>query len=139
MVIPYSQNVVKDFFDKFGLPVRDVAESESGPRIVNPSLPTRCLAVLQARGRKANDAASFARIRNEVVELSASIPEERDKFTLFSVPEQQSLDEFFDAGNQQMIAQFGLGFPQLKMTDYSPIKSLPPAINLENAARVRKV
>lgn len=139
MVIPYSQNVVVDFFGNFELPVRDDDESESGPRIVNPSLPTRCLAVLQARGKKATDAASFARIRNEVVALAEKIPEERNKHTLFSVPEQQSLDEFFDPGNQQVIAEFGLGLPRLKTKDYSPIKALPPAINLENAAHARKV
>lgn len=131
MVIPYSQNVVQDFFGKFSLPVRDDAEPESGPRIVNPSLPTRCLAVLQARGRKATDAASFARIRNEVVELSARIPEERDKFKLFSVPEQQALDDHFRKGNESLGKEFSIDPEDLLKKIYEPVLVIPPGFNLE--------
>ncbi|GAB2730450.1 hypothetical protein [Halomonas garicola] len=131
MVIPYSQNVVKDFFDKFGLPVRDVAETEPGPRIVNPSLPTRCLAVLQARGRKANDAASFSRIRDEVLALSEKVPNIHDKFVIFSVPEQQALNDYFMSDNARLSEFLGGDIGFLQGQEYRPVKVLPPGIKLE--------
>lgn len=131
MVIPYSQSVVQDFFGKFELPVRDDAESAEGPRIVNPSLPTRCLALLQARGRKATDVASFVRIKDEVLELSRDIPEARDRHILFSIPEQQALDDYFKQGNQMLFSEFGFDKSKINKDKYTAVKVLPPGVSLE--------
>lgn len=131
-VIPYSKSVVDDFFSEFNVPVK-YKESDNS-RTVNPSLPTRCLAVLQARGRKATDSASFSRIRNDVIELSSKVPEERDRYVLFSVPEQQSLDEHFKQGNQLLANEYGLNLANIQKQGYKPIKALPPGVNLEKLA-----
>lgn len=131
-IIPYSQSVVEDFFDKFSISVK--YRGEGGKRTVNPSLPTRCLAVLQARGRRAADAASFARIRNEVVSLAEKVPEERDRHVLFSVPEQQALDDYFKKGNQMLANEHGVDISLFQKSQYKPVKVLPPGVNLEKLA-----
>ncbi|MDN6336761.1 MAG: hypothetical protein L0J67_08990 [Halomonas sp.] len=142
VVIPYGQGVVKDFFGKFELTVREADEQVSGSRIVNPSLPIRCLAVLQARGRRASDAASFSQIRDEVLALSEGVPNVHDKFVIFSVPEQQSFNDYFMNDNARLSEFLGgdIGFFQGQV--YRPVKVLPPGIKLEehrSNASVRNV
>lgn len=129
-VIPYSQSVVEDFFAEFSIPVQ--YQDTGSDRTVNPSLPTRCLAVLQARGRKATDAAGFSRIRNEVISLSEKIPKERDKYILFSIPEQQALDDHFKQGNNMLADEFGVDSSEIQKQAYEPIRVLPPGIKLED-------
>lgn len=131
-VIPYSSSVVDDFFSAFNVPVK--YEEPEKSRTVNPSLPTRCLAVLQARGRKATDSASFSRIRNDVIDLATKIPDERDRYVLFSVPEQQSLDDHFSKGNQMLANEYGVDVSMFQKSQYQPVKALPPGINLERAS-----
>ncbi|MDN3526613.1 hypothetical protein QWY79_15180 [Halomonas sabkhae] len=133
IVIPYSKAVVDDFFAEFGVTVQHV--DDDGSRTVNPSLPTRCLSVLQARGRKATDNASFARIRNEVIDLASQVPAERDRHVLFTVPEQQSLDAHFKQGNQLLADEYGLDINKIQKQHYKPVKGLPPGIKLEDFAK----
>ncbi|SEN44475.1 hypothetical protein [Halomonas caseinilytica] len=135
-VIPYGLSVVEDFFEKFSIPVQ--YKDANGNRTVNPSLPTRCLAVLQARGRKATDAAGFSRIRNEVISLSAKIPTDRDRHVLFSVPEQQALDDYFKQGNQMLANEYGIDVSQFQKAQYKPIKVLPPGVDLEKLSGAKK-
>lgn len=130
MVVSYGPSVVQDFFDKFGLMTRDAADSDS--RIVNPSLPTRCLAVLQARGRKATDVASFTHIKDTVVKISEQVPTEKDRFVLFSKPEQQAFDGLFKESNAKLseflVDRSGL----ISAGRYSPVKVIPPGLRLED-------
>lgn len=128
-VVPYSKSVVDDFFDKFNIPVK--YEKAEATRIVNPSLPTRCLAVLQAKGRKAADNASFSRIKDEVIEIANKVPVENDRHVLFSVPEQEAFDDFFRQGNQLVSEEFGVDIARIQKQDYNPVKVLPPGINLK--------
>lgn len=134
LVVPYSQTVVQDFFGKFELPVRKGTDLAEKTRIVNPSLPTRCLAVLQARGRKTTDNASFSRIRDEVINLASKVAEERDRHVLFSVSEQKSLDDHFQQGNQLLTDEYGVNINIIQKQDYKPVKALPANINLEKVA-----
>lgn len=127
--IPYSKTVVNSFFDSFGMPV--VSSKKENNPIVNPSLPTRCLAVLQARGRMAKDNSEFVRLRQKIVQLSEVIPAEEDKFTLFSAEEQQSFDEHFKRGNQLLANALNLDVENIQKSDYKPILALPPGIPLE--------
>ncbi|GEN24196.1 hypothetical protein [Halomonas cupida] len=127
--IPYSKTVVNSFFDSFGMPV--VSRKKENNPIVNPSLPTRCLAVLQARGRMAKDNSEFVRLRQEIVQLSEVIPAEEDKFTLFSAEEQQAFDEHFKRGNQLLANALNLDVENIQKSDYKPIVALPPGISLE--------
>ncbi|GED23427.1 hypothetical protein [Halomonas halmophila] len=131
-IIPYSQSIVDDFFSEFSVNVKHVSEERSSK--VNPSIPTRCLAVLQARGRKATDNASFSRIRDKVTDLASRVPVERDRHVLFSVPEQQSLDAHFKQGNQFLADEYGLDISKIQNQHYKPVKALPPGIKLEEIA-----
>ncbi|WP_275287257.1 hypothetical protein [Halomonas elongata] len=135
-VIPYSKSVVDDFFSEFNVPVK-YQEIETS-RTVNPSLPTRCLAVLQARGRKATDNASFSRIRNDVIHLASQVPEERDRYVLFSVPEQQAFEDYFKQGNKLLSDTYGIDLSSFQKSTYKPVKVLPPGVDLEKLAGVGK-
>ena len=127
-VIPYSRDVIKDFFDIFNI---RVAEGKSGD-IVNPSLPTRSLAIVQARGRATASPDEFLAKRNSILSQLSLIPEESDRFTLFSVPEQQAFDDFFMESNNKLALKFNLDICKLKNNNYKPIKVIPPGLRLPN-------
>lgn len=128
-VVPYSKSVVDDFFGKFNIPVK--YEKSEATRIVNPSLPTRCLAILQTRGRKATDNASFSRIKDEVIEIANKLPVENDRHILFSVPEQEAFDDLFKQGNQLISEEFGFDLARIQKQDYNPVKVLPPGFKFK--------
>ncbi|QEM80315.1 hypothetical protein [Halomonas binhaiensis] len=128
--IPYSKQVVNSFFEAFDVPVV-FGKTEDNP-IVNPSLPTRCLAVLQERGKAAKDNADFNRIRQQVIQLSENVPVEEDKFILFSVDEQQSFDENYQKGNQLLAEMLNFDASTIQKTTYKPVKALHPDFVLED-------
>lgn len=130
MVVPYSQAIVEDFFAQFGVAVRQDIAPELARQVVNPSLPTRCLAVLQKRGKKATDAESFIEIKNDVLELEKAIPEARDKFVMFSVPEQKALNDHFKQDNLRLSDFVGHDFNLMKNVEHRAVKTMPPTIKL---------
>lgn len=132
IVISYSDAIVEDFFHEFSIPVEYKGDDES--RVVNPSLPIRCLAVLQLRGRKAGDNASFVRIRDDVIALADNIPKDRDRYVLFPVAEQRALDDHFKQGTQLLAQEYGLEIASLQKKNYKPVNVLPPSINLDQFA-----
>lgn len=127
-VIPYSKSVVQDFFSVFDIPV-SLNEGVNDP-IVNPSLPTRCLSILQAKGRDATDNASFTRIKNDVIKSASTLSKENDKYLLFSVPEQQSFDDLFKPGNIRISEEFGFNIDKILKTKYEPVKVIPPGLKM---------
>lgn len=128
--IPYSKQVVNSFFEAFDVPVV-FGKKEDNP-IVNPSLPTRCLAVLQQRGKTAKDNADFNRIRQQVIQLSENVPVEEDRFILFSVDEQQSFDENYQKGNHLLAEMLSFDASTIQKTTYKPVKALHPDFTLED-------
>ncbi|MEW6133722.1 MAG: hypothetical protein AB1591_11260 [Pseudomonadota bacterium] len=134
IAVPYGKDVVARFLAVFGVAMRETQGQGDG--IVNPSLPTRCLAVVQARGRKATDNADFIRIRDSVVEMASHVSEEHDQFILFSIAEQQTFDQHFRHDNQLLakLMQFDPG--SIRKIEYRQIRALPPNIRLEKLAEV---
>lgn len=126
MVVPYSKNVVQDFFRKLELFVREDNDSVKEKRIVNPSMPTRCLALLQARGSKATDAASFERIKNEVIELAEKTAKKNDTYNLFLISEQRAFDEYYEVDNKLLQNEFSVRFLKESNKEYSQFFVLPP-------------
>ncbi|WP_396621489.1 hypothetical protein [Marinobacter sp. W-8] len=127
-VVPYSREVVRDFFNLFDI---GVSEGESG-KIVNPSLPTRSLAILQARARAADNPRDFLEIRNRILSQLSEIPEQNDRYVLFSVPEQKAFDDHFSASNKKLADEFGFDISRLKKEVYEPVKVIPPGVRLPN-------
>jgi len=125
-VIPYSRDIVKDFFDYFDIEVKD----DVAGKIINPSLPTRSLAIIQARGRSAKGAAEFQKIRNIVLAKLPEIPLENDRLVLFSVPEQKAFDDHFSASNRKLANEFGFDISRLQKQPYEPVKVIPPGLHL---------
>jgi hypothetical protein len=125
-VIPYTRSVVKDFFEIFSVSVDEEAVSS----VVNPSLPTRCLPILQAKGRGATDPDSFMKIRESVLEQTAKLLQEMDRFTLFSVPEQQAFDDYFRASNARLAEKMGFDLSLIQKKQYMPVKTIAPGAKL---------
>ena len=125
-IIPYSKEVVKDFFDIFSIE----QSQEKAAGLVNPSLPTRALALLQARGRQAKTAADYATIRKRLLDQIGEVPTDQDRLVLFSVPEQKSFDDHFASSNQRLAERFGVDLSKIHKSSYSPVKVLPAAIKL---------
>lgn len=130
IAIPYGKDVVERFLFAFGVPMREA----HGDGIVNPSLPTRCLAVVQAQGRAATDNADFVRIRDRVVTMAQDVPEIQDRHVLFSVTEQQSFDHHFRHENQRLAELVEFDAVAIQKTEYKPIRVLPPGIKMERLA-----
>jgi len=98
--------------------------------VVNPSLPTRCLPILQAKGRGATDPDSFMKIRESVLEQTAKLLQEMDRFTLFSVPEQQAFDDYFRASNARLAEKMGFDLSLIQKKQYMPVKTIAPGAKL---------
>lgn len=125
-VIPYSRQVVQDFLASFGVEYRPGAnQADETTAIINPSLPTRCLPLVQRFGRGQMGNAEFARRRDKIISLSKALDVEQDKLVLFTVAEQQAFDAHFKQGNQKLIEWFGLPAESLNKSEYEPIKVLP--------------
>lgn len=134
IAVPYGRDVVERFLAVFGVPMRERPGEAGG--IVNPSLPTRCLAVVQTRGRKAADNAEFIRIRDSVVEMAKQVSEEHDQFILFSIAEQQTFDQHFRHDNQLLAGLMQFDPDAIRKVEYRQIRALPPKIRLEKFAGV---
>jgi len=126
-VVPYSRKVVQDFLASFGIEYRAGANQADETAIINPSLPTRCLPLVQRFGRGQMGNAEFARRRDKIISLSKALDAEQDKHVLFTVAEQQAFDAHFKQGNQKLIEWFGLPAESLNKSGYEPIKVLPAA------------
>lgn len=125
-VIPYGRDVVEGFFDIFGLSVSGGGSTQ----IVNPSLPTRSLAVVQARGRNADGVKGFVRVRDSVLGLISEIPKEKDRFVLFSVDEQKAFDDLYRIDNEKLAEEFGFPASRLNKSNYTQITAIPPGMRL---------
>ena len=123
-VIPYSREVVQDFLDVFDVPYKPMAKNILGTAIINPSLPTRCLPLVQKFGRGNMSNPEFIRRRDKVVNLSKTIDNASNKFMLFSVSEQQAFDSHFDQGNKRLIEMFSLPSSSVKKSNYTPVMAL---------------
>ena len=125
-VVPYSKVVVSDFFSIF-----NVAPSlEKTPKIVNPSLPSRCLPALQAHGRHAKGVKDFVRVRDAIVDLAQHMPAEDDRHVLFSDSEQRALDDHFKRSNIQLAETFGFNQDLIHKSSYKDIMAISPDVNL---------
>tara|TARA_B100002003_G_scaffold245154_1_gene272480 strand:- start:3137 stop:4075 length:939 start_codon:yes stop_codon:yes gene_type:complete len=124
-VIPYSRQVVQDFLAFFGIAYRAGANQADETAIINPSLPTRCLLLVQKFGRDEMANAEFIRRKDKIVSESMNIDISEDKQMLFSVAEQQSFDAHFERGNEELITWFGLERNSLLKERYKPIKVIP--------------
>jgi hypothetical protein len=127
IIIPYSKNVVSDFISLFGLELVGVEKS------INPSLPTRCLPVIQNFTKNATDDASYIRIRDAIVQKSLDIPESENWFTLFTVAEQSAFNDYFEMSNNHLRNSFfSLGSFFTEAREIKDIKSLPPGFKFED-------
>ncbi|WP_158774124.1 hypothetical protein [Cobetia sp. L2A1] len=134
-VLPYSRRVVQDFLQAFDIEYRQDARQLSETAIINPSLPTRCLLLVQKFGRGASGNGEFAQRRDKIIALSKAIDHEHDQKILFSVAEQQAFDANFKQGNEKLIELFELPSAGLIKTDYSPINVLPEdSLSLDDLA-----
>lgn len=128
-IFPYGKDIVSRFLDFFEV---DFDENTIDPRVtVNPSLPTRALALVQAEGKNAKDNANFIDIRNRIESSLSYIPVEFDRFTLFSVPEQQAFDDNFKNSNINLVKQFCSGSEISFSEVYEPVMVIPPNMNIE--------
>lgn len=124
-VIPYSCQVVQDFLASFGIGYRHRTSQSNEPAIINPSLPTRCLLLVQKFGRGEMGSAEFIRRREKIISLAEMVESDQDKQVLFSVAEQQAFDAHFKQGNNKLIDWFDLPAECLDKSSYSPINVLP--------------
>jgi len=125
IVIPYSRQVVQDFLASFGIEYRHSVSQSDETAIINPSLPTRCLLLVQKFGHGEIGSAEFNRRRDKVISLAETLESGQDKHVLFSVAEQQAFDAHFKQGNRKLIDWFGLPIECLEKSSYSPVKVLP--------------
>ena len=125
-VIPYSRRVVQDFLAAFSVEYRANADKADDTAIINPSLPTRCLPLVQKFGRGQMGNAEFARRRDKIISLAETLDVDQDKHVLFSVAEQQAFDAHFKQGNHKLMEWFDLPSETLNKESYSPITALPP-------------
>ncbi|MGY3727762.1 MULTISPECIES: hypothetical protein [Cobetia] len=134
-VLSYSRRVVQDFLQAFDIEYRHEASQPDETAIINPSLPTRCLRLVQHLGRGELSNGEFARRRDKIIDLSKAIDADNDHHTLFSVAEQQAFDANFKQGNQKLIEWFELPSEGLIKTDYTPVKILPEdSLSLDDLA-----
>lgn len=124
-VIPYSKAVVSSFFDIFGVEKREFRNG-SGTEIVNPSFPTRCLALLQEKGKKASSNQEFIAIKDNIIKKSQAIDSSLDTYTLFSVDEQKAVSDNFLAGNKKLIETYCLKKQDLIKSEFSSGNAIPP-------------
>lgn len=127
IIIPYSKNVVGDFISLFDLELFGIEKS------INPSLPTRCLPVIQNFTKNATDDASYIRIRDAIVHKSLDIPESENWFTLFTVAEQSAFNDYFEMSNNHLWNNFfSLGGFSNETREIKDVKSLPPGFKFED-------
>ncbi|MGS0466404.1 hypothetical protein ACU8V3_03965 [Cobetia marina] len=132
-VLPYSRQVVQDFLQAFDINYRQEASQADQSVIINPSLPTRCLPLVQKFGRGQMSHGEFARRRDKIISLSRFIDTDQDQYELFSLAEQQAFDAHFKQGNEKLIEWFGLEQESLNKAAYSPIHALPEdSLSLED-------
>ncbi|MDH2434221.1 hypothetical protein QCD60_16815 [Pokkaliibacter sp. MBI-7] len=130
IVVPYSSNIVTDFIGNFGISID--SSFISGEKIINESLPTRCLALVKNRCRvHSKDADKYKATRDGVVQLSKNIPLEKDTHIIFSASEQNSLDRNYYNANLAVAREFTSSEILFPEKQYSPIKVIPPGIRLE--------
>ncbi|WP_110648371.1 hypothetical protein [Salinicola peritrichatus] len=129
VIVPYGRDVVDRFLMLFGVVYKQAEAGQS--TIVNPSVPTRCLSMIQEQGRHAGDNDSFLAIRDRIITASKYVANDNDKYELFSVPEQQSFDQYFKRSNQSLATQFEFDVSLLEKSNYKPVLVLPPNFNLE--------
>lgn len=127
-VIPYSPDIIRDFLSVFSMPV-----SEDKPNgVINPSLPTRSLAIIQAHGRKAKDPSAYTRIRNGILASLSDISKTTDKFVLFSAQEQMAFNTHFAGSNARLANTFGFDVSKLQKGTYEQITAIPPGLILDH-------
>lgn len=127
-VFPYEKDIVSRFLFFFGI---DLKKDENSHETVNPSLPTRVLAIVQKRGAQANDNAEFIKIQENILSIIKNVPIEYDKHILFSVQEQRSLDSHFKNSNNNLVKNFCPNLDLKFSEDYQPIRVIPANFDLE--------
>lgn len=123
-VLPYSRLVVQDFLQAFDIDYRQEASQADESAIINPSLPTRCLPLVQKFGRGQISNSEFVRRRDKIVLLSRSIDTGQDQHELFSLAEQQAFDSYFTQGNEKLSEWFDLSKSSLIKSSYQSIFSI---------------
>ncbi|WP_156816533.1 hypothetical protein [Oceanimonas smirnovii] len=128
IVVPYSKNITEDFLRIFD--IEKTTSNENTNDVVNPSLPTRCLSLVQEKTKIAKDNADFLVIRNNIINKSKDIPFNEDTYILFSVPEQQSFDHYFSRTNQALSTIADIDLTGLTNQEYKEIKVIHPDFNI---------
>lgn len=130
IIVPYSKNVVQDFFIK--LNIESYQDTISNEIIINESLPTRCLAIVKHRCKPYNKEAELYRnTRDNVIRMSQNFPIERDTHVIFSSSEQQSLDKNYYNANLSLARDFLSSDSLFSEKQYSHIKVIPPGAKIE--------
>ncbi|WP_157956931.1 hypothetical protein [Salinicola aestuarinus] len=129
VIVPYGRDVVDRFLGLFNVHYRKADASDT--TIVNPSVPTRCLSMIQSKARQASNNEEFLAIRDRIITASKYVDGDHDKHVLFDVPEQQSFDQYFKHSNQTLAEQFDFDVSLLEKSTYNPVLVLPPNFNLE--------
>ncbi|WP_110665665.1 hypothetical protein [Salinicola halophilus] len=129
VIVPYGRDVVDRFLGLFDVHYRQTETGEA--TIVNPSVPTRCLSMIQSKTRQASNNEEFLAIRDRIIVASKYVDGDQDKHVLFAVPEQQSFDQYFKRSNQTLAEQFDFDVGLLEKSSYKPVLVLPPNFNLE--------
>ncbi|PXF31978.1 hypothetical protein WH50_07175 [Pokkaliibacter plantistimulans] len=129
IAIRYSDHVVDDFFNIFKI---DSIQNESSSSIINPSLPTRALAVIQHRCRQAANPVEYAKMRDNILSIIPNIPTEHDRYFLFTPAEQKAFDDFFVGSNNRLAKEY-MNEPTLfSGKKYKPVGMIPPGFRIED-------
>lgn len=102
-VVRYSETVVDDFLALFDLTL----QSSSSNVVVNPSLPTSALLLLQERTLHVTEVPQYTHIRDKLIkEIKNKPADEKPKRVLLTAGELRAIDNHFKSANMHVAKDF---------------------------------
>lgn len=125
-LVGYDDSIVSRFLSLFDI---SLVNEENESNLVNPSVPTRALALIQRKCSSAKIPSDFLRVRGSIIERLGEVPEHLDSYCLFSIAEQNSLDSHFKKSNSLLVENYEFDLDYIAKKDYQDIKVISPSFD----------
>ncbi|AZN31608.1 hypothetical protein [Pseudoalteromonas sp. Xi13] len=103
LVVPYSDTVVDDFLALFNLSLKSSHDNV----VVNPSLPTSALMLMQERTVQINDVPQYTHIRDNLIsEIGNKAVDDKPKRVFLTAGELRAIDNNFNGPNKRVAREF---------------------------------
>ena len=103
LVVPYSDTIVDDFLALFNLSLKSTHDNV----VVNPSLPTSALMLMQERTVQVNDVPQYTHIRDNLIsEIGNKAVDDKPKRVFLTAGELRAIDNNFNRPNKRVAREF---------------------------------